>query len=109
MKDLIWMGSARQTILRLPVVIRKPIGYELYLIQQGMEPVDGQPISSISTGVKELCVQSAGQFRIIYIAAFEESVYILHTFHKKTKKTSKRDVDLAKSHLCAVLQQRIKT
>ena len=108
MHDLIWMGSARQIILRFPAVARKLTGYELYLIQQGMEPTDWKPMPDIGMGVKELRVQAIGQFRIIYIAAFEEGIYVLHAFQKKTRKTSKKDIDLAKLRLRDVMKQRIK-
>ena len=32
---------------------------------------------------------------MIYVAKFEDSVYVLHCFQKKTQKTSKKDIDLA--------------
>ena len=108
MNDLIWMGSAKQNILRFPAVARKMIGYELYLIQQGMEPTDWKPMPGVGMGVKELRVQAIGQFRIIYIATFEEGIYVLHAFQKKTRKTSKKDIDLAKLRLRDVMKQRTK-
>jgi phage-related protein len=36
-----------------------------------------------------------GIFRIIYVAKFANVIYVLHCFQKKTKKTSKHDIDLA--------------
>ena len=32
---------------------------------------------------------------MIYVTKFEDSVYVLHCFQKKTQKTSKKDIDLA--------------
>ena len=34
---------------------------------------------------------------IIYVAKFTDTVYVLHCFQKKTQKTSRSDLDLAKS------------
>ena len=34
-------------------------------------------------------------YRVIYVARFEEAVYVLHAFEKKTRKTRKADIDLA--------------
>jgi len=38
----------------------------------------------------------AGSFRVIYVAEFEDAVYVLHAFQKKTRKTSRLDIELAK-------------
>jgi phage-related protein len=43
--------------------------------------------------------------REIYVASFEEKVYVLHAFQKKTQKTSKQDLDAAKRALKKVLER----
>ena len=54
---------------------------------------------SVGPGVREIRVRErAGAFRVIYVAAFADAVYVLHAFQKKTQ-TAKRDLDLAKSRL----------
>ena len=40
-------------------------------------------------------MREAGTFRVIYVAKFENAVYVLHCFQKKSQKTSKKDIDLA--------------
>jgi phage-related protein len=37
----------------------------------------------------------AGAFRVLYVAKFEDAVYVLHCFQKKTQKTNKTDLNLA--------------
>ena len=37
----------------------------------------------------------AGAFRIVYVAKFEEAVFVLHCFQKKAQATSQSDLDLA--------------
>jgi hypothetical protein len=32
---------------------------------------------------------------VLYVAKFDDAVYVLHCFHKKTQKTSKADLNLA--------------
>lgn len=55
---------------------------------------------SIGAGVREIRVRErAGAFRVIYVAAFADVVYVLHAFQKKTRQTAKPDVDLAASRL----------
>ena len=53
-------------------------------------------MSTVGKGVKEIRIrESAGAFRVIYVAKFAEAVYVLHCFQKKTEKTSKADLDVA--------------
>jgi len=33
---------------------------------------------------------------VLYVAKFAEAVYVLHAFEKRTRKTPKHDVDLAR-------------
>ena len=40
-----------------------------------------------------------GAFRVIYVAALADVVYVLHAFQKKTRQTAKGDVELAASRL----------
>ena len=57
-------------------------------------------MTSIGTGVKEIRVRDAfGVYRVIYIASFDEAVFVLHCFQKKTGKTAQTDLDLAKTRL----------
>jgi phage-related protein len=37
-----------------------------------------------------------GEWRIIYVAKIRDAIYVLHAFQKKTRKTSQRDLDLAR-------------
>jgi len=39
--------------------------------------------------------EEVGAFRVIYVAKFEQAVYVLHAFQKKTRATAKADIDLA--------------
>ena len=45
-------------------------------------------------------------FRMIYIAKFAEGVYVLHVFQKKTQRTSKLDITVARSRLAVVQRSR---
>lgn len=54
-------------------------------------------MSSVGPGACEIRVRDeAGAFRVIYVAKFEDAVYVLHAFQKKTGKTSRTDLELAK-------------
>jgi phage-related protein len=62
---------------------------------------------SIGPGVREIRVrETAGAFRVVYVAAFGDAVYVLHAFRKKTRKTAKRDLELAASRLRELMARR---
>lgn len=43
---------------------------------------------------------------MLYIAKFEEAVYVLHCFHKKSRNTSSNDVAMGKRRYKAMLEER---
>jgi phage-related protein len=48
----------------------------------------------------------SGAFRLMYVAKFPEAVYVLHAFQKKTRKTARGDLELAKDRYQEVLMRR---
>lgn len=42
----------------------------------------------------------------MYVAKFEEAIYVLHSFQKKTEATSKRDKEIAETRYRAIVQER---
>jgi len=46
------------------------------------------------------------EYRLIYIAQFEEGIYVLHAFEKKTRRTRRADIDLAQARLRDVVAMR---
>jgi phage-related protein len=74
-------------------------GMELRRVQEGLNPSDWKPMSSIGKGVREIRVKYRGEYRLIYTATLGDTVYVLHAFRKKTKRTTKADVEIAKVRL----------
>lgn len=109
LKALFWLGSSRSDIRNFPVDARQRAGYELYLVQSGLEPSDWKIMSSVGVGVQEIRVRTGREHRICYVARFEEAVYVLHAFEKKARKTPKADLDLARSRLRELLKRRAAT
>ena len=50
----------------------------------------------IGPGVKEIRIHVLGEWRVIYIAKLRDAVYVLHSFQKKTQKTSQHDIEVAR-------------
>jgi phage-related protein len=101
------VGSSLEDIRNFPETARRQAGYELEKVQAGLDPSDWKPFNSIASGVKEIRVRDVdGIYRVIYIAKFEESIYILHCFQKKTQTTSKHDKKIAQERYQEVIRKR---
>ena len=83
------------------------MGFQLDKVQRGEEADDWKPMPTVGVGVHELRVRDeAGVFRLMYVAKFPEAIYVLHTFQKKTRATSQKDLALAKDRYQEVLTRR---
>ncbi len=60
----------------------------------------------VGLGVREVRVHTGLEHRVLYVAKFDEAVYVLHAFQKRSQRTPKRDVDLARQRLRELLKQR---
>src|SRR5262245_45772324 len=100
MKPIQWLGSSRTDVRAFPDGARLEAGFQLELVQRGDDPDDWKPMSTVGPGVREIRIREpTGAFRIIYLAAFEDRVLVLHAFQKKTQATAQKDIDLAKQRL----------
>ena len=68
--------------------------------------MDWKPVSTVGPGVREIRVHSGLEHRVLYVAKFAESVYVLHAFEKRTRKAANRDVELARQRFRALVAQR---
>jgi phage-related protein len=97
MKPLVFVGDSRAKLRRFPDSARGDAGFQLRRVQEGIDPRDWKPMNVIGPGAREIRVRdSAGAFRVIYVANFAEAIYVLHAFQKKSQRTSQEDVALAK-------------
>ncbi len=75
--------------------------------QAGLEPEDWKPFDVVSTGTQEIRIRdSSGIFWVMSVAKFEEAVYVLHCFQKKTQASGKQDKDIAEALYRAVVNAR---
>jgi len=97
-KPVEFLSNALDDLRAFPDSARREAGYQIDLVQHGLEPDNWKPMAAIGSGVREIRIRDAsGAYRIIYVAKFADAVYVLHCFQKKTQKTSRLDLDLAKS------------
>ena len=104
MKYVKFLGGSLDDLRRFPLKARRALGYQIDNLQHGFEPDDWKSMSSVGTGVCEIRVRDeTGAWRAIYLARLPEAIYVLHCFQKKTQKTLKSDIDLARERLSGLL------
>lgn len=108
MKPLKWIGASLESVRAFEEEGRQRAGYQLYRVQSGLEPSDWKPMNTVGAGVREIRIHAKNEFRVIYVATFEEAVYVLHAFPKKTRKTPKHDLELATSRFKELVKKRKK-
>ena len=106
MKPVVWLGDSLDEVRSFVPEARRRAGQELRRVQAGRLPIDWKPMPGIGLGVNELRVRVGGAYRMIYVAKFAEAVYVLHAFEKKSRKTSRLDVELARQRYRNLVRER---
>ena len=100
MKDTVFLGTALDDLRAFPKSAQRKLGYQIYRVEAGLNPNDWKPMPSIGVGVREIRVRDAGNaYRSISITSMDQTVYVLHGFQKKPRRTTKKDLALAKARL----------
>ncbi|MBI4890029.1 MAG: type II toxin-antitoxin system RelE/ParE family toxin [Acidobacteria bacterium] len=106
-KEIRWLGSAYKDLLAFPKEARKEAGFQLAKVQAGLEPADWKPFDVVGPGTREIRIRDAsGAFRVMYVAKFEEAIYVLHCFQKKSQSTRRSDQTIAAARYQAVARAR---
>ena len=71
-----------------------------------MDPDDWKPFDDVGAGTREIRIrETSGIYRVMYVAKFEEAVYVLHCFQKKTRETSQKDIKLARKRFRDLMKE----
>ncbi|MCI1710136.1 MAG: type II toxin-antitoxin system RelE/ParE family toxin [Chiayiivirga sp.] len=107
MKPVRFSGTALDDLRAFPESARHDAGYQLHLVQCGEAPDDFKPMPEIGRGVEEIRLRDeSGAFRVIYTARLADAIHVLHAFQKKTQRTARADIELARSRYTKLLQDR---
>jgi phage-related protein len=98
-RPVIWHGSSRADLRAMPEQVRRDIGQALYAAQQGLTDPAAKPLKGFGAArVMEIVERHRGDaYRAVYTAHFENAVYVLHVFQKKSKTgiaTPRHDIEL---------------
>ena len=88
----------------MPDDVQSDFGYSLFLIQEGDVPDNVKPLKGFGgASVLEIVESHDGNaYRAVYTVRFEEAIYVLHCFQKKSKSgitTPQSEIELVKSRL----------
>jgi phage-related protein len=76
-------------------------------VQAGLEPADWKPFDEVGAGTGEIRIREAsGICRVMYVAKFDEAIYVLPCFQKKTQLASKQEKAVAATRYRAVVSAR---
>jgi phage-related protein len=103
-KPLEWVGGSHKDLMALPADVRRFFGYALSLAQAGDQHDAAKVLKGFSgAGVLEVVEDDVGgTYRGVYTVKFEEAVFVLHCFQKKSKRgiaTPKEDMDIIRARL----------
>lgn len=103
-KSIVWIASSKKDLLSLPEGVRDVFGYALYLAQLGSRHEAAKVLHGFGdAGVLEVVENDAGgTYRAVYTVRFEEAVFVLHCFQKKSKSgiaTPKEDIDIIRMRM----------
>ena len=107
-KTLVWLGSSRQDVRAFHADARRLAGFQLWRVQLGLSPNDWKPMTSVGPGVQEIRIRTGREHRVLHIAKFAETVYVLHAFEKRSRTTPRQDVEVARSRFRLLLRARVK-
>lgn len=103
-RQLVYLGSSGKDVKKLPGEVQELFSYALDVALKGGQHEDAKPLNGFhGRSVIEVVRDHRGDtFREVYTIRFEEVIYVLHIFQKKSKKgiaTPKEDMELIKQRL----------
>jgi phage-related protein len=102
--EIHWEGDSKEVLSAFPSDVKMNFGYNLRRLQNGLQPVcDTRSLPSIGKGVYELKdADERTWYRVMYLSKIDDVIYVLHSFEKDTRKTTRRDITVAQERLKAV-------
>ena len=105
-KPLAWLGSSLDDVRGFPAEAKRAAGYQLGRVQQGLMPDDWKPMSTVGAGVYEIRIHTELEHRVFYLAKYDDAIYVIHAFEKRTTQTRAADIALARKRLANFLRAR---
>ncbi len=103
-KPLFYVGSSEKDLNEFPKSVKDVVLFALGIAQKGDKHHKAKPLKGFGgASVLEIVDRDKNAtFRVVYTVKFEDVIYVLHSFKKKSKegiKTPKQEIDLVKSRI----------
>ena len=77
-------------VRRFSAEARADIGYQSEMVQRDQTPTDFRPMPDVGPGAMEIRVHAGSEYRVFYLARFEEAIYVFIAFKRKHKRRETR-------------------
>lgn len=106
-KPLRWVGSSRKDLKGFPRDVQRDMGVALYVAQLGDMHSAAKPLKGFGgrSVLEIVSLDRSGTYRAVYTVKFEDAIYVLHAFQKKSRRgigTPKEEIDIVRRRLAAV-------
>jgi phage-related protein len=105
--ELHFEGDSLEVLSSFPDEVKRALGFSLRQLQIGREPTSQtRSMSSIGSGVYELKeADERAWYRAIYLSKVGNTIYVLDCFEKESRKTDRRDIEVARQRLKLIRQR----
>lgn len=103
---MVGTSGTRARLGCLPMDVRRAVGGAIGSLQFEEVPRDWKPMPTVGPGVREIRLHSPAPVRIIYLLIPSDRLLVLNVFIKKSSKTPRHELELARRNLTALLWQR---
>jgi phage-related protein len=104
-KGILFLGDALTNLKTFPEDAKRLSGFCLRRVQQGITPENAKPLRNLGSGIHgimELVIHAdSDTFRVVYLAKFKTTIYVLHAFQKK----STHGIATPKSHIDLIINR----
>lgn len=102
-RRLVWLGDTLNAVREFPPGVRQKVGFALFQAQIGQKHESAKLLHGFEVQVLEVRASDlSGTYRAVYTVRFEDGVYVLHAFQKKSKSgitTPRREIELIRQRL----------
>jgi len=104
LKPVRWIGTSLRELQSFPRPVRIDIGHALFTAQEGKTDPAAKPLKGFGgASVLEIVASHHGSaWRAVYTVRFQEAIYVLHVFQKKSTKgiaMPMREIELIRQRL----------
>lgn len=104
-----WVKAARKDFDAFPQATRDSLLEALTFVAAGGFPGIAKPMKGIGSGVFELALRfRTDADRVVYAVQFQEAVWVIHAFQKKSKtgiKTPQAEIELIRKRLVRLREE----